>query len=378
VSRGLSPEELALHRVLRDVREEPVIEPDWSELEARLMSAPRPRARAAASGFFGRFALPSAALLVGAGAALFALFPRHAPVAPITKAIATVAVGPLDGDHLNVGAHVSAGKQSVSVEHKGRARWTLDPGASASISDVGEFLTVHLESGAISASVVPNPKSETFAIEVEGTRVAVHGTAFRVEKTGDHVLVEVTEGTVAVEPASTHTDPSFLLRRGSRGSFGFDGRSGTVEGNASVVDRQKSPQSHRQIAAAPAHPEAKLPSPPATPSAIVDANPSPSAAAPAPALPVQPSIADIEAGVSAAVEVVNGCFRKAASASDIRVTASTGVSLTVAGDGSVQSVTFGPPLAPSVEDCAVAGLRHITFAPSVEGATFTRILELKR
>jgi hypothetical protein len=41
-------------------------------------------------------------------------------------------------------------------------------------------------------------------------------------------------------------------------------------------------------------------------------------------------------------------------------------------------VTFGPPLAPAVEDCGVAGLRNLTFARSVEGATFTRILELKR
>jgi hypothetical protein len=54
------------------------------------------------------------------------------------------------------------------------------------------------------------------------------------------------------------------------------------------------------------------------------------------------------------------------------------MTLSVSGDGTVQSVTFGPPLAPPVEDCGVAGLRNLTFTHSVEGATFTRTIELKR
>jgi hypothetical protein len=54
------------------------------------------------------------------------------------------------------------------------------------------------------------------------------------------------------------------------------------------------------------------------------------------------------------------------------------MTLSVAGDGTIQSVTFSPPLAPVVEDCAVLGLRNLTFARSIDGATFTRIIELTR
>jgi hypothetical protein len=375
VNHDRSPEEQALERLVTELRELPAPNVDWDRVEARLMNEPRP-ASAGAHGFLARLRLPVAVLAtVALGVFLFAPHHTPAPIAP-PKPVAEVPSGPLDGDGLALGTRVTAGNQNVTVQHTGRARWTLEPRATASVSDAGEFLTVRLESGALSASVVPNPKPETFAVEVGGTRVAVHGTAFRVERVGDRVLVEVTEGTVAVEPTSAHSDPSFLLRRGSRGSFGLDGRTGSVEGNASAVLRNNGPKSRREIArvVAPA-PVAPVASVPAADSAVI-AEP-PVVAQPAPPLPQQPSIADIEAGVSAAVELMNRCFRDT-KATDIHVSASTGMTLSVAGDGTVQSVTFAPPLAPDVEDCGVAGLRAFTFARSVEGATFTRILELKR
>jgi hypothetical protein len=382
VSRDRSPEEQALDSLVNELRELPAPDLDWDRVEARLMKEPRPASSAFASGFFGRLRVPAAALAaVATGVFLFA--PRHtpAPAAP-PKPVAQIPSGPLDGDHLALGTRVTAGNQNVQVEHVGRARWTLDPHATASVINAGEFLTVRLESGALSASVVPQPKPETFAVEVGGTRVAVHGTAFRVERVGDRVLVEVTEGTVAVEPTSAHSDPSFLLRRGSRGSFGLDGRTGSVEGNASAVMRGSGPKSHREIArvAVPSAQHAAS-APTASAPVVADTAPvaeAPVAAKPAPPLPQQPSISDIESGVSTAVELMSRCFRDQTQSADIRVSVSTGMTLTVAGDGTVQSVTFEPPLAPTVEDCGVAGLRQLSFAQSVAGATFTRMLELKR
>ncbi|HEY3665956.1 MAG TPA: FecR domain-containing protein, partial [Polyangiaceae bacterium] len=257
----------------------------------------------------------------------------------------------------------------------GRARWTLEPHSTAFVSDLGQFLTVQLERGALSAAVVPNTKPETFAVEAGGTRVAVHGTAFRVERSGERLLVQVSEGTVAVEPAQTHSAPAFLLRRDSRGSFGLDGHTGSVEGNASAVVGAAALRSRREIAPLPrAARPAKASTAAATPA------PSPAALAaerPELAPPQQPSISDIENGVSSAVSVLNGCFRES-HASGILVSASTGMTLSVAGDGTIQSVTFSPPLAPVVEDCAVLGLRNLTFARSIDGATFTRIIELTR
>ena len=387
MSRKRSDEEQALAHLVGELRELPPPELDWDRVEARLMNEPRPASGSVAPGFFGRLRLPAAALVaVATGVFLFAARHKPSPVAQ-SKATAQIQNGPINGDALAVGTHVTAGNRNVVVEHVGRARWTLDPHATASVVDAAEFLTVRLEDGALSASVVPKPKPETFAVEVGGTRVAVHGTAFRVERVGDRIEVEVTEGTVAVEPIGTHSDPSFLLRRGSRGSFGLDGRTGSVEGNASVVMRDSGPKSHREIArsvaASPSHALATA-TPPASsamsaPSADGALNPQPpSAAQPTPALPEQPSISDIEAGVSSAVELLNRCFRDKTQSTGVSVSVSTGMTLSIAGDGTVQSVTFGPPLAPAVEDCGVAGLRNLTFAHSLEGATFTRILELKR
>ncbi len=378
MSRERSPEEHALDRVVGELRELPAPELDWDRVEARLMNEPRPDVRSGAIGFFGRMRLPAAALVaVATGVFLFA--PRKAQQHTAQQQpTAQIQNGPVNGDALTLGTHVTAGNRNVVIEHAGRARWTLDPHATASVKDAGEFLTVRLEQGALTASVVPQTKPETFAVEVGGTRVAVHGTAFRVERSGDRVLVEVTEGTVAVEPTSTHSDPSFLLRRGSRGNFGLDGRTGTVEGNASVVMLDSGPKSHREIArvVAPSSPRAQA-APPTTATAPATAE-APAVTKPASPLPEQPSISDIESGVSSAVELMNRCFRAKAQATDIRVSASTGMTLSIAGDGTVQSVTFGPPLAPAVEDCGVAGLRNLTFPRSVEGATFTRMLELKR
>ena len=76
--------------------------------------------------------------------------------------------------------------------------------------------------------------------------------------------------------------------------------------------------------------------------------------------------------------MLNRCFREQTRSTGIRVSASTGLTLSVAPDGTIQSVTFAPPLAPAVEDCAVKGLRSLTFTHSVEGVTFTRLLEVER
>ena len=380
MSRDQRPEEEALARLVLEVRELNAPNLDWDRVEARLMNEAR-TGTASARSFIGRLRWPALALAATASVVLFV--PRQRPAAPTAqpKVVAQVRTGPLNGDTLTLGTRVSAGNQAVVVEHADRARWALEPRSTASVTDAGEQLTIRLERGALSANVVSNPKPETFAVEVGGTRVAVHGTAFRVERIDDRVLVEVTDGTVAIEPTSAHSDPSFLLRRGSRGSFGLDGRAGSVEGNASAVMRGSGPKSQRMIARAVGSgaprpkvaPSASLPAP----SAAVSVEPA-ALPTPAPPLPEQPSIAEIETGVSAAVELMSRCFRDKTQATDIRVSVSTGMTLSVAGDGTVQSVTFGPPLAPDVEDCSVAGLRNLAFAHSVEGATFTRILELKR
>ena len=371
------PEERALDRLISELREQSPAELDWQRVEARLLAEPTPKPANASS--FHRLRWPAAGLVaVAATIALIAQRAHTNLVARVPTPVARVASGPLNGDRLALGVHVTAGNQPLVVEHAGRARWTLEPHATALVADAGEYLTVRLESGAISAQVVPNPKLETFAVEVGGTRVAVHGTAFRVERDDDGVRVAVSEGTVAVEPVGTRAAPAFLLRRDSRGSFAFDGRTGSVEGNASVVS-VTAEQSHREVAPSASSVVPRSPAPltrtlPALPTPALSAHDATSA----PALPLQPSISDIETGVSAALELMNGCFRDKTKSTGIHVSASTGVTISVTGDGAVRSATFAPPLAPAVEDCAVSGMRNLSFARSLEGVTFTRVFELSR
>ncbi len=373
------PEEWALDRLILELREQPAPKLDWERVEARLLSEPRPQEQAAGVSFLRRLRLPAAGLLAAAAVLAVVVARRPKVNTQVPAPVARVSSAPLDGDQLALGTHVTAGDRPLVVEHAGRARWTLEPHASASLAVSGEFLTLRLESGALSAQVVPSPKLETFAVEVGGTRVAVHGTAFRVERAGDRVLVAVSEGTVAVEAAGAHAAPAFLLRRDSRGNFALDGPSGNVEGNASAVVSDGGAQSHRQVAADQATVPARSPTPVAHGSARVPpSRPASTPVSAPPPLPLQPSISEIETGVSSALELMSRCFHDKTKSSGSRVSASTGLTLSVTGDGAVRSVTFAPPLAPAVEDCAVNGLRGLTFAHSAEGVTFTRVFELSR
>lgn len=372
MSEERGPEVHRLEQLILDVQHEPAPELDWRRAEARLMAELEParpistlsRVRWPALGLFASAVLAAAVVLLRPA-------PNHAV---LTAKVSTAA---LNGDQFALGTRISAGSQPVVVEHQSRARWVLEPHSTAFIKDLGERLTLELEVGALSASVVPNPKPETFAVEVGGARVAVHGTQFRVEHGPDRVLVSVSEGTVAVEPVGNQSAPAFLLRRDSRGSFALDGRTGSVEGNASAILSDTGAPSHREIArSARPSPGANHSSMPAA--RVAPALPLPLPQSPAPVPPLQPSIADIEAGVSSALELLNRCFQDKTHSSGIKVSVSTELTLSVSGEGAVQSVTFAPSLAPAVEDCAVLGLRNLTFARSLEGVSFTRVFELSR
>jgi hypothetical protein len=65
---------------------------------------------------------------------------------------------------------------------------------------------------------------EAFAVEVGGTRVAVHGTAFSVQIVDGQVVVDVEHGAVAVGPVgNAGTTTGHLLVGPSRGVFSLDG-----------------------------------------------------------------------------------------------------------------------------------------------------------
>ena len=360
------PREAALQRLIRDARAEKPADIDWSEVEGRLVRHAEQRAPQPHQLQLSPQPWAWGALAVAAAAAIWlASAQTHVSAPPAAPAIVQL-IQPLrhDGDALAVGSRVAASDREVSVDHAGRATWTLSPNSSAILADKGERIDVQLERGSVLSQVVPNPKPETFVVEAARARIAVHGTVFRVSLAGGRVLVEVREGTVAVGPQGG--EPAFLLKAPAHGDFAADGRSGTTDGRPrgdDATERRAGPLKPGAVRA---------------PSLTA---PSSSAATPAASAepPNEPSINDIEVGIARVVDATSACFRDhTQSAEGVEITVRTALSLKITDAGAVSDVDFQPPLSPEVGACAAASLAQVTFAPSRQGANVTRMLELKR
>jgi hypothetical protein len=157
----------------------------------------------------------------------------------------------------------------------------------------------------------------------------------------------------------------FLLKAPANGNFSADGRTGNVDGppSDSAVSRGREPLKPGRVRAITG---------PSAPGSV--ALPSPSAA-----LPQEPSISDIESGISRSVEIASDCFQRHTQSTDgVQVTARTALSLRITSEGTATDVQFQPPLSPEAETCAAEGIGNVMFAPSEQGASVTRMLELKR
>jgi hypothetical protein len=96
-------------------------------------------------------------------------------------------------------------------------------------------------------------------------------------------------------------------------------------------------------------------------------------------LPSEPSINDIEAGIARIVDGASDCFsRHTQSAEGVQITVRTALSLKILPSGAVSDVDFQPSLSPDAEQCAADQISDVTFTPSQQGASVTRMLELKR
>jgi ferric-dicitrate binding protein FerR (iron transport regulator) len=228
-----------LSRLVREVRSEEIPEVDWDRvgkslgerLEQAQASAPAKARRSP----WGSIAIASSAAAAAVALGAFGvreLSHQQPPQSMVKSAQRWNAEGrvTLDGSRLDVGQRVTAGAAEVRVVHAGLAAWTLAPGSRGMVAFGGELLTVQLERGAVLAEVVPSKRIESFAIEADALRAAAHGTVFHVSRHGDRVQVDVTEGIVAVGPASTRgATRGWLLTAPARGHFSLDGKSGRVE-----------------------------------------------------------------------------------------------------------------------------------------------------
>ena len=351
-------EDAALGRALREVREEPTPDVDWDRLEARLMERVESSHAAEHAPAAWRWALPLAAaaavVLVSLG---LMRGESHEPVAAVAPpgVVAPRTFGPdvsgnVDGNRLAVGDLVVSADREVTVDHPGRAAWTLADSSRVSLAESGEKLVLRLHSGAVLSRVVPSERPETFAVLVDNVRVAVHGTVFRVERTDERALVAVSEGVVSVGPADNGATEGWMLRAGDQGSFTLDGKQGTV---------QRAPTAQLE---------------PVTVEGIV---PKPHAAKrpPAAALPRAPTTAELEQRLDGVAARVSSCFERHTKTGDVRVMARTRLTARVQPDGSVGSLGFDPPLAPDVQAC-IAGVERTKFPPSQQGAVVERSILL--
>jgi len=354
----------ALHFLERELESEQ-LELDWQAAEERLLARLRrddEPARIPKRSYFwpvtGALAAAAGLALVVASLARGGHDTRVETAAPVAKRSGPSApVTVLDGDRVLLRADIDARDANVRVDHAGHASWSLERGGRARILERGAAVTVALDAGALLAEVARSEKSESFAVQVGSTRVAVHGTVFRVERGAHRLLVDVREGTVSVKP--THARPStrgFLLVAPATGSFTLDGKSGVV---------RRRPRS------------ASMPAPANDQRTAGQAAPPTQSSPQTSGLPDSPPMSAIETGVSRIVDVANHCFAShTRPTGDIQIVVATTITFDVTPAGSVRGLGFAPPLAPAVHDCVQGGLGGITFSASREGASVTRTLEL--
>lgn len=397
-----------MERLLR--AEEPP-EPRWETIERELFArieraAPVHRAAPPQRSPLGRalgFAAAAAAIAFAVLAAGRSAPPLTAtPTPPRARDLAEVpaaaggdrASGDLDFRALRPGDSIETAGHAVSFVDVGSVRWTLLPDSRAVVRAVGAAGVGHvisLERGSVRADVVTRAPEEglveAFAVEVDGTRVAVHGTLFTVTRLEGRVEVDVEHGTVAVGPAAYRgATTAHLLVGPSRGTFSLDGgrearlldRPAPQDGAAEVAPPEQAPApappqpavgarppggaalapavvARAEETAAPAVAEPNAPLLPLT------TEPPPALAPPVPAAQEAPRPPAL---TPASVQsLLSSCFAResAGGRSSVRRSIVSTLHVSVRPDGSVAALRFNPPLRPALQACA-EGLYRERFA----------------
>lgn len=361
-----------LTRLVEDARSESPPSMDWDTVERALMQRVMqermmPPRKAASRPAWVWAAAVAAGVAAGAGG--FALKNPH------REKDQTVATRPLlrttiDGSKLQPGAVIQSNADPVTVEHPGRATWVLDPRSMAHLESAGDVITVALDTGALNARVVKVPRPESFVVCAERARIAVHGTAFRVERLGSEVRVKVDEGILAVGPVGS---PGFevpapgsvvLTLDGLRKDEGGERAAVGAERAGSAPGEHESPKGEAPGTSSDEHPQGRSPAGTAAESAR--SRPPPTASDPGPV-------------AQRAVAAVKACFAaQTVDESDLKISASTTLSLHVLPSGKVVEARFEPPLAPGVQQCVEAALGRVRFPESPKGLSIQRNIDLGR
>jgi ferric-dicitrate binding protein FerR (iron transport regulator) len=388
----LSPEAHALDEVVREAKIDLVPRDrdlDWAALEARVMDRvakePAPAPRESDRGRVMRFG--ALALAAAAAIAVVVRKDRDAPLLETTtvdgadradalagslratEGAGEVRVGGLAavaGQVLRPGDVLEADGARAVLERPRKVTWLLEKAdgiARARVKAVGEALVVALDDGAIEAQVTPVPSGEAFAVDVAAAsrvvRVAVHGTHFRVTRTGSRVAVDLSEGVVSigVPPRSGSTYGS-LVTAPAHVDFDVADLAGTLHvDHAPAAVRPPVPLAFHEASAAlakePPSDKATAHVAPAQPQATVPRPTAASTALPEPTVsPAEPVLAPREAIAAA----VRDCAATKSVPGAVRVTVTSTLKLQVGAGGVVESAQFFPPLQPEVQTCAAGAI----------------------
>ncbi len=369
---------------------------DWDSMDARLFARLEQEQRLASVRAIGplRGPLWAAGAAALAAAACFALFvgkTRSSSTLDSPAAAAAVAapsaghvvglLGPgvllLDGKPAPVGASLALGDEietrgvSATIDRPGKLTLVLEAGSRARVTHTQGALVLALESGAVEAQVVPVASGEAFAVDIEGTRTAVHGTHLRVARIAgagstdaERVEIDLNEGVVVVGPAPREGSTlGTLLTAPAHADFDpAEPSSSLAVGHdpaavrAPVAIAAASPSAGNAaslLVPAPSHPVEARPSPTGVTAGSVlppaRLPPSASSAVPTPAEPA----ADPDAATTLAA-AVRACLASRPSSENVTVEVHTTLHVELDDAGNARSARFEPPVAPDVNTCAAA------------------------
>jgi hypothetical protein len=271
------------------------------------------------------------------------------------------------GTALHVGDVIEARTAQATVERPGKLTMIFERGARATVTHVQGALVLALEEGAVEAQVVPVASGEAFAIDVGGSRVAVHGTHLRVARAGEHVVLDLSEGVVLLgEAPRMGSTAGVLVTAPAHAEFTASEAERTLSlthDPAGVrmplsLGPSSQPRGVPQTVALPLPVKAdpgETRSPPGV-SAAAHVEGHASGVAPK-------SVATVEVSPEAAIiAAVRSCLAERPRADNVTVVVSTTVRLAMGPDGAVSSARFDPPVAPDVNACASGAIYKQRFA----------------
>ena len=268
---------------------------------------------------------------------------------------------------VGVGTVVETHKARALWEAAGHATWLLEEDSRVAV-EASVPLILGLERGALEAQVVPVANGEAFAVDVGDARVAVHGTHLRIARDGDEVTVDLSEGVVSIgRPPRTGSTYGTLVVAPAHVQFELGDLAGSMRVThdvgavrpavsfaafASVTEGVAVRAAHAGgqpggAQAAPGRPAVSAPTGGAHPSSRNNGGTD--------VVAIDPRA---EETIAAAVR---GCAADAPHSTDVTVTVSSSLELTVGEDGFVGAARFNPPLAPEIQKCASTAIYKTRF-----------------